>query len=214
MSDHVPTIDDEEIPQPSASPQEHLSPDPHRAALFSTDPVFDYHKKLNNVPPVKEDSPEELLSGKLESLPEPELEIRIEDETVRVKEETTTEPGFEHTPFVQWLVQKPAVKIQFTDLASPSPEKTRIDPKPKAGRTGKKGKHAKKKSKPGQKGSKGASKSRISLKHDIFSETLADLLASQGHTKKAIQMYQRLSLIYPEKSRLFAAKIEELKKIE
>jgi hypothetical protein len=46
----------------------------------------------------------------------------------------------------------------------------------------------------------------------IASETLAAVLAMQGHKEKAIAMYERLSLQYPEKSSFFAAKIKELKK--
>ena len=47
---------------------------------------------------------------------------------------------------------------------------------------------------------------------DIVSETLAKLLAKQGSNKKAIQMYKRLSLIFPKKSSFFAKKIAKLKK--
>jgi len=46
---------------------------------------------------------------------------------------------------------------------------------------------------------------------DILSETLAGLLAQQGSKKKAIKMYERLSLIFPEKSGFFAEKIEKLR---
>ena len=47
----------------------------------------------------------------------------------------------------------------------------------------------------------------------IASETLADLLARQGAVDRATKMYERLMLIFPEKSAYFAAKIEQLKKI-
>ncbi|NJN34872.1 MAG: hypothetical protein HC817_12090 [Saprospiraceae bacterium] len=51
------------------------------------------------------------------------------------------------------------------------------------------------------------------VKHDdMVSETLADMLAAQGNDEKAIEMYDRLSLIFPEKSNYFAAKIEKLRK--
>ena len=46
---------------------------------------------------------------------------------------------------------------------------------------------------------------------NLASETLAKLLTRQGQYRKAIKIYQRLSLLYPEKSRYFAATIEELK---
>jgi hypothetical protein len=44
----------------------------------------------------------------------------------------------------------------------------------------------------------------------VVSETLAELLASQGQNAKAIKMYAALSLKFPEKSRLFADKIAAL----
>lgn len=47
----------------------------------------------------------------------------------------------------------------------------------------------------------------------LASETLADLLARQGAVERAVKMYERLILIFPEKSTYFAAKIEQLKKI-
>ena len=55
-------------------------------------------------------------------------------------------------------------------------------------------------------------KKSVKENEDIISETLAELLAKQGSRKKAIQMYERLSLIFPEKSTFFAEKIEKLKK--
>ena len=42
--------------------------------------------------------------------------------------------------------------------------------------------------------------------------TILELLAKQGSHKKAIQMYKRLSLIFPKKSSFFAKKIAKLKK--
>ncbi len=48
-------------------------------------------------------------------------------------------------------------------------------------------------------------------KEEVFSEALADLLAKQGHSEKAIGMYEKLILVFPEKKPIFAAKIEKLK---
>lgn len=47
---------------------------------------------------------------------------------------------------------------------------------------------------------------------DVISETLARLLAKQGYREKAITMYERLCLAFPEKSSFFAAEIDKLKK--
>jgi len=52
----------------------------------------------------------------------------------------------------------------------------------------------------------------IQDKEEVYSEALAELYAQQGHHKKALKMYQKLSLINPEKSSFFAPLIEKLKK--
>lgn len=51
----------------------------------------------------------------------------------------------------------------------------------------------------------------VSEDNTIATETLANILARQGHLDKAIKMFEKLSLQYPEKSDTFAAKIKELK---
>ena len=52
------------------------------------------------------------------------------------------------------------------------------------------------------------------FEEDIASETLAKLLILQGHYSKAIAMYEHLSLIFPEKSSLFAAEIQKIENLE
>ena len=46
---------------------------------------------------------------------------------------------------------------------------------------------------------------------DVITETMARVLAKQGKTDKAIQLYQKLSFLYPAKSTYFATQIQELK---
>lgn len=53
-------------------------------------------------------------------------------------------------------------------------------------------------------------KSVIKFKSPV-SETFANLLVKQGKIEKAIQVYEQLSLKYPEKKTYFASRIEELK---
>jgi hypothetical protein len=47
---------------------------------------------------------------------------------------------------------------------------------------------------------------------DLVSETLAQVYAKQGDTARAIRIYEKLSLIYPEKSAYFAGLVEKLVK--
>ncbi len=48
--------------------------------------------------------------------------------------------------------------------------------------------------------------------NDIISETLANIHVLQGNNKRAIKLFEKLSLKYPEKSSYFAAQIQNLKK--
>lgn len=48
---------------------------------------------------------------------------------------------------------------------------------------------------------------------EIVTETMAQVLVKQGKNDKAVQLYLKLSFLYPEKSAYFAAKIEQLKGI-
>jgi uncharacterized protein (DUF2342 family) len=46
---------------------------------------------------------------------------------------------------------------------------------------------------------------------EIVTEAMAEVLSQQGKAGKAIEVYQKLSLLNPAKSAFFAAKIEQLK---
>lgn len=52
----------------------------------------------------------------------------------------------------------------------------------------------------------------ISRSDDWVSESMAEVYARQGKLKKAIDIYEKLSLLNPEKNPYFAAKIENLQK--
>jgi hypothetical protein len=53
-------------------------------------------------------------------------------------------------------------------------------------------------------------KKSIEDHNEIVSETLARVYADQGNVQKAIQVYEKLSLLYPEKNTYFAALVEKL----
>jgi len=112
---------------------------------------------------------------------------------------------------------------------SKTAKKKRIKPKGEKvkSKSGKKGKKKKKKSdeiKPDfATNTAEKSKKKTKVKHfaresvknrpSLISETLANLLAKQGHIEKSIAMYEKLRLLIPEKSDFFASQIEKLKNI-
>lgn len=69
----------------------------------------------------------------------------------------------------------------------------------------------KEKQKPGLSAQELAERS-VHLREEVVSETLARLLAKQGYKDKAIAMYEKLRLLFPEKSDYFAAESQKLKK--
>jgi hypothetical protein len=103
------------------------------------------------------------------------------------------------TSFTSWVQQfQPThVKVQLSELME---SKKREDAK-----------QARKKKK--KKKDKVVLFAERSLKErkDLASETLAELLISQEQFDKAIEMYKRLILKFPEKSSYFADKIKNLK---
>ena len=57
---------------------------------------------------------------------------------------------------------------------------------------------------------KSPAKADVVRKPEVASETLAELLAEQGHTAKAVRMYRQLALRYPTRRAAFAARIDQL----
>ncbi len=71
--------------------------------------------------------------------------------------------------------------------------------------------HSKEKKKRKKKKKKDWQYQSLEPNESLASEALADLLTQQGHTAKAIEMYEKLRLTIPEKSVYFAQKIEALR---
>ncbi len=107
----------------------------------------------------------------------------------------------ESTIFTDWLEGLKKSKRLDEESSAPPPVN------PEVFTTKKKKKKKKKKDKKSKKLLEFGTK-----QEDIISETLAELMAKQGYTDKAIEMYNRLSLLFPDKNAYFVRKIEELQK--
>ena len=122
------------------------------------------------------------------------------------------EPG-EMSEYTRWLMNfsKDNAESSFQHMSTYTSKSRSNEVDSKSATEVKAKKKSKKKS---NKKSKGKNKTDKSLEsnEEIISELWADLLAKQGHIKKARKMYLKLSLKYPEKSSYFAAKLENLKK--
>lgn len=88
----------------------------------------------------------------------------------------------------------------LSSLADHSIEKEAVGKKP-----------PKPKASPRKSASSSLAENSLVLGEEIVSETLAKLLARQGHKEEAIAMYEKLILKFPQKERTFAAAIEKLK---
>lgn len=145
-------------------------------------------------------------------------------------EDTDPDTGYHPSSFIRWLRSRP-VKQDDQPIVEPRParlhqasppqlirpEETDTAEERKAVKGRKKDKKDKKKKKKDKKQHKKEALEAFIYKsldepEGLVSETFAALLAEQGHHDKAIQMYERLGLRYPEKSSFFASVIEDLKK--
>lgn len=110
--------------------------------------------------------------------------------------ESRTDEG--HREFVSWLTNLEGFGVE-RELDSKKKKK-------EAKNSGKRKNKAKKEA-------KRLAKQSVQKKRVVATETLAELLTRQGHHQDAIEMYERLCLIYPEKKSIFAARIETIKSL-
>lgn len=162
----------------------------------------------------------EFLEEKIKETHEEKLEekpiLKVEDKAPTMTGSHINEVANEEflSPFAMWLGNlKPIDQEKDKDTKTTkkkkkkkSKTKTKVDLKSKK-------KKKKKKKRDSKKGRLRAQiESSVIQKGDIISEPLAQILAMQGHKENAIEMYKKLSLIFPEKSSFFASQIEKINK--
>jgi hypothetical protein len=139
----------------------------------------------------------------LEQAPEETPSIR-EEKKREVPELKSEETGDPETPFLRWLQRLETGKMGgFVDLEADRSHRS-IESEEKSNHKSSKKKKKKKKKK------KSWKQDSLRIDETLVSEALADLLATQGHTERAIEMYEKLRLTIPEKSVFFAQKIKAL----
>ena len=179
----------------------------HKASFYAVDREHLFERMTNSECEREEETDWiEIEELSIENLP---LEVKqeeapdaIQKQSLKdIKDEEMTERQDGHdllSPFAQWLSTL-SPEASDSDLLSAQSEKRK----------------AKKKKKKKKKGTKKTDleekiKSSVLIQDEIVSEPLALILAQQGHRGKAIKMYEKLSLIFPEKSSFFASQIEKL----
>lgn len=167
---------------------------------------------------VTESMPGTMNLEKVDIVPVPDEEIVIPVATqnkkrsllkIKTEPEQIIESKLPDTPIKEVAAEKsktPAKSLDFYEwLEELKQADTSDTKKPKA-----------RKAKPkildkGLEATKIVAENSLKLGEEIVSETLARLLARQGHREEAIEMYQKLILKYPEKEATFAAALQKLK---
>ncbi|MEM1320274.1 MAG: hypothetical protein AAGG75_08455 [Bacteroidota bacterium] len=170
---------------------------------------------------------EEVPQEEIEEIPVPPVEAvglpsdeegaeegrKPEEIPLEITEESRPIAPVPKASFSSWLqrFRSPALSIRYNERKEEAPEEEKkVEPAKPPKPPKKKGKMPDPPKKPSTKAF--AAKS-FNDHDDLASETLAKIHERQGNYEAAIAMYQKLSLIFPEKSTFFAGKIENLKKL-
>jgi len=180
--------------------------------VISIEELFELDSTIQSIPP--EEDKRDILETIVEQKPK---EIKSRNKKSRNKKgKPLTKKKVFPTPksaFGSWVekFQEPDVD-EKTDKKKESEKrkkklKKKLKKKESVSKKQKKKKHLKK-------GKKTIYFAQQSLREnkEIVSETLANVLVSQESYEKAVEMFEKLSLIFPEKSSYFAVQIKKLKK--
>lgn len=157
--------------------------------------------------------------GKQSASPKKKKTEKVKKEQVSQIEEKPMSQKEDLSSFSAWLS---SLKTETTEIANDVSIDLDSQKKPKKnkGKKSKKEKKIKLKRKTSNKKKKDKNKKKHKLQHKIdaslerkplvVSETLAKMMANQGHITEAIDIYNQLILLYPEKSSYFADQIKKL----
>lgn len=172
--------------------------------------------------PTPTPTPKTSFSSWLKQFEAPEIQINEESSTLKSESADSSLPDESPEQHLTAKTRKTTrtnadQKIRLEDLIEAKKKKSRKKKKKDKGTSklnkSKKSKKKEKKSKKQEKIIDFAAQS-LNENEEIASETLAQILGRQGSYDKAIRIYERLKLIYPEKSVFFASEIEKLNKLK
>ena len=153
---------------------------------------------------------QELSGERIDSEEKDEVETKkpmSKEQKAEIVDTILKEHESELSGFTKWLIKQE----RGVDLAEEK-SGSKSDKKKKKRSDQKKKKKKKKKKAKSKKKNKLQKLIEYSIVEDeeAVTETYADLLAAQGHIDKAVELYSKLQLKFPEKSGYFARKIDEL----
>lgn len=138
---------------------------------------------------------------------EPAEQQQVPPETDKVPKKSRPKPS-PKSSFTSWVqqFQPEHTKLRLAELM----EAKKLEELKKQKKLKAKKKKKKKKQKEEKNKARAIAEQSIVENTEIATETLAELLTRQGRFEKAIQVYQRLSVMYPEKSASFGERIAYL----